>query len=86
MLFRIPPQKLQEVMLCMHFFHTFWHIVNPNMVSFVVFMLNENGCSSILNKTSLTLIPKTESPTRVTKFHPINLSNVLYEIIFETVA
>jgi len=53
----------------------------PDVVSFVLFVLNGNGCPRRLNKTLVALIPKTKSPRKMTNFHPISLCNLLYKII-----
>jgi hypothetical protein len=39
-----------------------------------------------INKTHIALIPKISSPSIVTKFRPINLSNVIHKLIFKVLA
>ena len=39
-----------------------------------------------INKTNISLIPKTNHPTRMTKLRPINLCNVTYKLISKVLA
>ena len=39
-----------------------------------------------INKTNISLIPKTNHPTRMTEFRPINLCNVTYKLISKVLA
>ena len=52
----------------------------------VLFALNSGTIPKDLNRTYLTLIPKIQSPRKVTNFRPISLSNVLYRIIAKVLA
>ena len=44
-------------------------------------VLNSNMPIAELNKPNIALIPKKKSPTKVSDFKPISLSNVVYKII-----
>lgn len=47
----------------------------------VLNVLNSNMSMAKINKTKITLAPKTKNPTKMTKFKPISLSNVIYKLI-----
>lgn len=49
-------------------------------------MLNSGTIPISLNHTSISLIPKIQSPRKVPDFRPINLSNVLYKLIAKILA
>ena len=40
----------------------------------------------MINKTNISLIPKTNHPTRMTEFCPISLCNVTYKLISKVLA
>ena len=52
----------------------------------VLNVLNNNVPMAELNKTNISLIPKTNSPKRITDFHPINPCHVVYKLISKTLA
>lgn len=47
----------------------------------VLSVLNLGKIPANLNHTFISLIPKIQSPRKVSDFRPINLSNVLYKLI-----
>ena len=49
-------------------------------------MLNSGTIPISLNHTFISLIPKIQSPKKVSNFRPINLSNVLYKLIAKVLA
>lgn len=68
------------------FFQQFWHIMGDEVTDFYLRVLNENADISKVNTTNIILLPKVPNPTNMTKFHPISLCNILYKIIYKTVA
>ena len=52
----------------------------------VLNVLNSNAFMAEINKTNISLIPKTNHPTRMTEFHPISLCNVTYKPISKVLA
>lgn len=52
----------------------------------VLNVLNNNLPMIEINKSNLSLIPKTSSPKKMTKFHPISLCNAIYNLISKTLA
>ena len=52
----------------------------------VLSTLNTGTIPKAINHTFLTLIPKIQSPRKVTDFRPISLSNVLYKLIAKVLA
>ena len=52
----------------------------------VLNVLNSNLPMTEINKTSISFIPKTNHPTKMTKFCPINLCNTTYKLISKILA
>ena len=52
----------------------------------VLSTLNTGTIPKAINHTFLTLIPKIQSPRKITDFRPISLSNVLYKLIAKVLA
>ena len=52
----------------------------------MLLFLNSGILPDTLNHTLFTLIPKLKNARRVTDFHPISLSNVLYKLIAKVLA
>ena len=68
------------------FFHNYWDIVGPSIINMVLNVLNSNLPMTDINKTNISLIPKTNQPTKMIEFHPINLCNTTYKIISKVLA
>ena len=68
------------------FYHKYWNIVGPNVINMVLNVLNSNLSLSEINKTNISLIPKTNHPTKMTEFRPISLCNVVYKLISKVLA
>lgn len=68
------------------FFHKYWDIVGPNITNMVLKVLNSNLPMTEINKTNISLIPKTNQPARMTEFRPISLCNTTYKIVSKVLA
>lgn len=68
------------------FFQKYWSIVGNDVTRMVLNVLNNNMCLAKLNKTNITLIPKSKLPTTMTEFQTHHLSNVVYKIIAKVLA
>ena len=68
------------------FFQNYWDIVGNDGVGMVLNVLNSNISMTDINKTSITLIPKINNPTKMSDFRPISLCNVIYKLISKVLA
>ena len=68
------------------FYKQFWDKVGREVTEAVLSALNTGTIPKAINHTFLTLIPKIQSPRKVTDFRPISLSNVLYKLIAKVLA
>ena len=57
-----------------------------DVICMVLNVLNCNISMAEINRTNITLVPKTKNPTKMTKFRPIILSNVVYKLISKVLA
>lgn len=60
--------------------------MGSNVTTMVLDVLNLNMSIAELNKTNISLIPKSNNPTRMIEFRPISLSNVEYKLISKVLA
>ena len=58
------------------FYHKYWNIVGPNVINMVLNVLNSNLSLFEINKTNISLIPKTNHPTKMTEFRQIGRAHV----------
>ena len=81
-LFMMHPEKAPgpDGMTALFFQHS-WHIIKKDLVDMVNNFLVSGIMDPRLNITNICMIPKTESPTRMTELRPISLCNVGYKII-----
>lgn len=63
------------------FFQKYWDIVGTSVTNMALNVLNSYMPIAEINKTNIALVLKKNSPTKMTKFRPINLSNVTYKFI-----
>ena len=68
------------------FFQKYWDIVGNDVTCMVLNVLNSNMSMVEINRTNIALVPKTNSPTKMTEFRPISLSNVIYKLISKVLA
>ena len=68
------------------FFQKYWDVIGNNVTSMVLNVLNCNKSIVEINKTNITLVPKTKSPTKMTEYRPISLTNMEYKIISKVLA
>ena len=52
------------------FYQKYWNIVGNGITNMVLNVLNNNVSMAELNKTNISLIPKTNSPKKMTDFCP----------------
>ena len=57
-----------------------------NVINVVLNVPNHSLPIIEINKTYISLIPKTNSPKKMAKFLPISLCNVIYKLISKTLA
>ena len=81
-LFMMHPKKAPgpDGMTALFFQHS-WHIIKKDLLDMVNSFLISGNLDTRLNLANICLIPKKESPTRMTELRPINLCNVGYKII-----
>lgn len=63
------------------FYHELWHLVGASVCNTVRSFFKKYDMPPKLNKTLVTLIPKTTSPENLSQFRPISLCNFIYKII-----
>jgi hypothetical protein len=68
------------------FYQTYWEVIGPNIIDFVLNILNNEGYVQNINHTFISLIPKNNSPNTPSDFRPISLCNVILKIITKTLA
>ena len=68
------------------FYKQFWGKIGWEVTEVVLSVLNIGTIPSNLNHTFITLIPKIQSPRKVSENRPISLSNVLYKLIAKVLA
>ena len=68
------------------FFQKYWDVVGNDISSMILNVVNSNMSLAEINKTNITLIPKTKCPSRMSKFRPISLCNVIYKLVSKVFA
>ncbi|XP_042974779.1 uncharacterized protein LOC122306417 [Carya illinoinensis] len=68
------------------FFQSHWLTVGKDVTDAVLEHLNTKAGFQAINHTYITLIPKKNSPRKVTDYRPISLCNVYYKIIAKVLA
>lgn len=68
------------------FYQRNWHIIGPEVVSFVMAAFKNQCYPPGMNETLVTLIPKGNNPDEASKFRPIALMNVIVKVITKIIA
>lgn len=68
------------------FIQKYWNAVGNDVICMFLNVYNSNMPMAEINRTNITLIPKTKNPTKMAKFRPISLSNVVYKLIAKVLA
>jgi len=68
------------------FYHQYWEIIGPDILDYVLNILNNEGSIKDINHTYISLIPKVKTPIKPEEFRPISLCNVILKIITKTLA
>lgn len=68
------------------FYQEYWDIEGEDVIDTTLEFLNQDRDIKEINKTLITLIPKTSNPENPTQYKPINLCNEIYKIIAKTLA
>ena len=68
------------------FFQKYWDIVGSDISSMILNALNSNMSLAEINKTNITLIPKTKCSSRMSEFRPRSLCNVIYKLVSKVLA
>ena len=62
------------------FYQHYWFLVGNCVTKTVLYFLNHDIRPPNFNETHVVLIPKIKTPTKITKFRPISLSNVISKL------
>ena len=68
------------------FIKEFWHVLKEDLMRFVLEFHQNGKFSRGINSTFIALIPKVESPQKLTDFRPISLVGCLYKILAKVLA
>lgn len=68
------------------FYQKYWSTVGNDVVATCLGVLNGQESVAGINQTLIALIPKVQSPQKVTEYRPISLCNVLYKLISKVLA
>ena len=68
------------------FYQYFLHVVRDSVVNCVINFLNTSVAPPNFHDTHIVLIPKVKSPTKVSEYRPISLSNVIYKVASQVLA
>ncbi|KAF5465348.1 hypothetical protein F2P56_015364 [Juglans regia] len=68
------------------FYQNHWSQVGNEVCEASLYILNSGGKVDAINATHIALIPKKNSPSTASDFHPISLYNVMYKIVSMAIA
>ena len=67
-------------------FQKYWDAVGNDITCMVLNVLNSNMSIANINRTNITLVPKINSPSKMSYFWPKSLSNVVYKLVSKVIA
>lgn len=67
------------------FFKSQWEIIGSSLHQFVVDCFQNPKKISEVNQILISLIPKWDTPARVSQFRPIALCNVVYKVVTKVI-
>ena len=67
------------------FYQSCWDLVGSDVSQAILSCLNSGSLLKAVNHTYITLIPKTQTPQKVSDFRPISLCNVIYKILSKVI-
>jgi hypothetical protein len=67
------------------FYQSCWSLVGSDVSQAILSCLNSGSLLKAVNHTYITLIPKTQTPKKVSDFRPISLCNVIYKILSKVI-
>ena len=68
------------------FFQKYWDVMGPQVTQSVIQILRTGIMPIRLNDTYICLIPKVNSPQKITEYRLISLCNVIYKIVAKVLA
>lgn len=68
------------------FYKRFWSMLGDDLTKEVLQAVNTCSIPDGWNDTAIVMIPKVNSPEKVTQFRPISLCNVVYKVISKMIA
>ena len=68
------------------FFQKYWDVVGTDITCMVLNVLNSDMSIADINRTNITLIPKTNCPLKMSDFRPISLCNITYKLVSKVIA
>ena len=68
------------------FFQHYWSLVGVDVTEAVLSCLTSGVIPPSINRTFITLIPKVKCPTKVSKYRPISLCNIIYKLVSKVIA
>ena len=68
------------------FYKRFWPMFDDDLVAEVLSAVNSQVMPQGWNDTTIVMIPKVQTPEKVSQFRPISLCNVVYKVISKMIA
>lgn len=68
------------------FIKNFWDMLKDDVMRFLIEFHRNGRLAKVINSTFIALIPKVDSPQRLTDFRPISLVGSMYKILAKLLA